>query len=166
MISLSSTDQPRSKHLIFYLETERPFFPNPTGEELKRIQNLIGDAQSVLWITRGSLMRNAKPEHSMINGIVNALKIEMPFLKFSTLDLDEGTDLGPGAWLDKAWDIATRGKDARQDHLDTEFRLSGDVVYCPRIILDDALNAEQAAAQGKPDADRSASLDGGLKVRN
>ena len=143
MMALSSKKQPLSKHLIFSLEVERPFFTTLSNHELRRLQALIKDAQSVLWITYGSLMEGTRPECNMINGIVNALRVEMPFTIFSTLDLDEQPYAGSKVCLDIAWTIATRNRDAGRGNHDTEFRLSEGVLYCSRIIPDKSFNTRQ-----------------------
>ena len=117
--------------------------------ELARVQALLAEAKTVIWITHGNLMRGEYPERNMINGIVNAIQIEKPAVKFVTIDLDHPSALASREFLDLFQNTATYLFTPEHEKLDSQLRLSNGIIHCGRMMLEESLNLKQAIAQGQ-----------------
>ena len=141
------------------IDTEEKTFSNLDDDELRSFQQLVRSANSILWVSAGSLSQGSRPEVNMVNGITKALKIEMPSLQFSTLDFDDLTQLATKDGFDHILSTALKNVDCGPDTIDRETRVRDGIACSSRVIMDDELNAKYGAAQGHEQSSFMASLD-------
>ena len=130
------------------MELESPFFKEISDHDLKRIQNLLRNARSALWITRGGLLKGMEPCFNMINGVANALRVELATLRLSTIDLDLCDDLRHREIQSVLLKIMAQHQDSAIADFDREFRYQNGVLYFSRMTPEQRLNKRQAISHG------------------
>ena len=148
MVTLKGSEKPRSQNLIVLAETEQSVFTQISQVELAQLQELLRNAQSVLWVTNGNLLHGERPDQNMINGILSAVKIEMPTLKFATIDLDSPAAAESKEFLALLNQTSRRLCSKEKSYFDTQVRLSNGIPFIGRIMLEESLNLKQAVALG------------------
>ncbi|KAL4922406.1 hypothetical protein BDW62DRAFT_197082 [Aspergillus aurantiobrunneus] len=123
---------------IFLVEIEEPLFQNISPAEWSGLQKCISFAQSILWVTNGSLIRGREPLFAMVSGLARGLQSETTNLRFHILDLDnelcESTAVL--SLVGQHEELAATGNLTD----DTEFRRKDGVTYISRLAEDDELN--------------------------
>ncbi len=143
MVSLADDECPHAKHLIILVELERPFFDDMSASEWTKVQHLLKNANSALWITNGGLLRGGKPRYAMINGMACGIRTEMTRLRLSTVDLDQETDFSSLETKGRILEFADRCSVPAGYGQDMEFRIMKGVPYFSRLISDTELNTAQ-----------------------
>ncbi|KAL3477706.1 lovastatin nonaketide synthase [Aspergillus californicus] len=81
-----SAMQPGS-NVLFLTELDKAIFSGPVSEKgLENLQELLGTARNVLWVTSGG--RAEDPYSNMIVGIARALAFELPHVRMQVVDFD------------------------------------------------------------------------------
>ena len=73
---------------IFLQELEQPFISNLSPESYSALQQLLGSAKGILWVSAGGGACPRMPEHKIIDGLSRSLRNENPERRFATLTLD------------------------------------------------------------------------------
>ncbi|KAL4866681.1 hypothetical protein BDV12DRAFT_198902 [Aspergillus spectabilis] len=123
---------------IFLVELEIPLFQRISPAEWSGLQKCVLFAQSILWVTNGSLIRGREPLFAMISGLARGLQSETTSLRFHILDLDDELCecIEVLKLIVEHEELAATGDLAN----DTEFRRKDGVTYISRLEQDDALN--------------------------
>ncbi|KAK2810763.1 hypothetical protein FQN49_008511, partial [Arthroderma sp. PD_2] len=141
--NLSSTHKPGGT-FIFLLELEKPFLLDPSPEEWRKFQDIINHADAVIWVTRGAMIKCAKPSQGLISGLARSLRSEDYKMKFITLDLDPDVGSTPQT-AEMVWRVYehTIGRKAPDGPLMMEWELAirGNNILVPRLVRDQEVMA-------------------------
>lgn len=77
-----------SRVLIFLQELERPILTNMSKQEYQALQNLLSNAQGLLWVTAGGGRSPKDPAYGVINGLSRSLRNENVNIPFVTVALE------------------------------------------------------------------------------
>ena len=146
MIEFASNGKAKSENLIFMVEIEESLFLDPEESSLQALHHHLQEAHSVLCLSSGNLMEGFRPEINMINGVASALRIEMPFLKLMTFDLDMLSAPNSHTVVNEIRERARSLSNNEQVIQDLELRASDDVIYFSRVVVDEILNAKHESA--------------------
>ena len=146
VVSLADSQCQDSKHLIILLELERHFFSDMSATEWTKIQGLLKNAKSALWITHGDLLNGGEPQYAMINGMACGIRTEMTRLRLSTVDFGEETDFSSLETKNWILELADRCSVSASHSHDMELRIVKGVPYFSRLISDSGLNTHHRIA--------------------
>lgn len=88
MNEVSPATIPAKSIIISTIEVYEPFLSVLSAHDLERLQILTDSASIMLWLTGGGLLKAKGPDFSPVFGLLRALMLEQPSLKFPVLDID------------------------------------------------------------------------------
>ena len=139
--SLESIDL-ADKNLICITELDESILSTLNPTQFKILQNLVQNASSLLWLTRGAYGqgKDANPTANMVSGFSRAVRSEAAF-KFAHFDLDAENPLSDedavAATL-KVWESVVKA-DGVEGH-EMEFQERNGTFWTPRIVEDPTVN--------------------------
>ncbi|KAH7176829.1 lovastatin nonaketide synthase [Dactylonectria macrodidyma] len=79
---------PPESFVLSFSDLDKAFFSEPLSPaRVEKLQELLGNARNVLWVTRGRLLED--PHSNMMVGVGRALAVELPHVNIHFLDFDE-----------------------------------------------------------------------------
>lgn len=75
--------------VVCFAEITRPLFSTITTEEWEALKSVIVTSSSILWVTRGGLLRAKSPEYAIFGGMAGVIRSENPSCKLFLFDLDQ-----------------------------------------------------------------------------
>ena len=117
-----------------------------SATEWTKIQGLLKNAKTALWITNGDLLTGKEPQYAMVNGMACGIRTEMTRLRLSTVDFGEGTDFSSLETADWILELENRCSVSVGHGHDMELRIMKGVPYFSRLISDSDLNTNQGIA--------------------
>ena len=128
--------------IIVLADLMSSFLKELDTKALDSLKTLFRKAASLVWVTAGGLMSGAKPEDSVVGGLMRAIITEMPHVKIATIDLDVGHDQISKDTADlvisKEAELQNAGKQPGAH--DSEYALNDGVLHVSRLVPDHALN--------------------------
>ncbi|KAH6611527.1 polyketide synthase [Trichoderma cornu-damae] len=132
---------------IFLPDVSEDFLLTASEKDWENIRNILSDAESVLWVTKGASLAGSEPRRALITGLARSLRSSRPGLSFFTLDIDSGSQeaseilhvyekyMGPGAspYSASEWELA----------------ISNGSIVIPRLLENNAANREVEDAVSK-----------------
>ena len=117
-----------------------------SATEWTKIQSLLKNAKTALWITNGDLLTGKDPRYAMVNGMACGIRTEMTRLRLLTVDFGEGTDFSSLETADLILELENRCLVSAGHGYDMELRIMKGVVHFSRLISDPDLNTNQGIA--------------------
>ncbi|KAI5241413.1 ketoacyl-synt-domain-containing protein [Aureobasidium subglaciale] len=139
----------KGSRVLVMAELEGPLLVNMTSQELCAVKALLRMASSLMWVTRGGLLKGKVPEFSMFPGMAKSITKAQPSLRLSSIDVDP--DDADDVFLAKA--IVYHEHRLCEDIdcvLDDQLIAASGLVYAGRYVLDSDLNRD-AEHQLKPE---------------
>ncbi|KAL8727151.1 MAG: hypothetical protein Q9166_006247 [cf. Caloplaca sp. 2 TL-2023] len=135
------------EHVIMLADFEGPLLATLQESELAGLRNLTTSASSVLWVTRGGLLKGKLPEYGMTAGLARSVRSENASLNLTTLDFDaENTS---SAEMVK---IITKSADRQVTKVqtrETEYCVENGLTHISRLLPNESLNAMYAIDEHK-----------------
>ncbi|KAI3340056.1 putative polyketide synthase [Ustulina deusta] len=132
---VASSITPGSR-IILTMEADMALLDRLGPQDLERLQLLTGTAASLLWVTRGKLLKSNFPEMALAWGAARAIRLEEPQLQLAMYDFDGASTPSITAGnIFKAFQEAFAAP-AR----DLEFIESNGIVHVSRWVSDEPLN--------------------------
>jgi len=132
-------------------ELDKAVFSEPiSAEKLENLQELLGNAKNVLWVTSGRLAED--PHSNMMIGIGRALSFELPHVKLQFLDFEDHSSWDAELVAQFLLRMALLSSDAYRDHnmlwaQEPELTVNDDKVMIPRVVqdavADEGMNAKR-----------------------
>ncbi|KAI5229154.1 ketoacyl-synt-domain-containing protein [Aureobasidium subglaciale] len=139
----------KGSRVLVMAELEGPLLVDMTSQELCAVKALLRMASSLMWVTRGGLLKGKVPEFSIISGMAKSITKAQPSLRLSSIDVDP----------DDADDVFLATAIVHHEHrlcedvdcvLDDQLIVASGFVYAGRYVLDSDLNRD-AEHQLKPE---------------
>jgi hypothetical protein len=139
-----TTIKPKST-VISTIELTRPVMSTLTAEEMVQVKLITHKALNLIWLTGGNNFKGERPGYSLINGLSRALMLELPSLKFYTLDLDS-----PAQSVDAMEVLNTFLKQTHQEQTAVfEFMLQKEILHTSRMVPEETMNRTFREKQGE-----------------
>ena len=132
-------------------ELDKTIFSEPmNARKLENLQELLGYAQNVLWVTSGGLADD--PYSNMMIGIGRALAFELPHVQIQFLDFDQQSSWDMGMAVQYLLRMVLLSSPRYHDHgmlwiQEPEIEVNGDTTLVPRVVsdvaADEGLNAKR-----------------------
>ncbi|KAL8982100.1 MAG: hypothetical protein Q9205_003293 [Flavoplaca limonia] len=133
------------EHIVMLADFEGPLLSTLQEDELAGLRNLTASASSILWVTRGGLLKGKLPEYGMVAGLARSLNSENASLDLTTLDFDTDStsDIDIVTIITKSADrqatkVATR---------ETEYCVENGLTHISRLLPVETLNAQYATTE-------------------
>ncbi|KAL8857761.1 MAG: hypothetical protein Q9178_005661 [Gyalolechia marmorata] len=130
------------EHVIMLADFEGPLLASLQEDELAGLRNLTTSASSILWVTRGGLLKGKRPEYGMVAGLARSVTSENASLDLTTLDFDmENTSVADIV------DIITKSADrqvTKAETRETEYCVENGLTHISRLLPNEGLNAQYA----------------------
>lgn len=131
----------RGHRVLVLAEFEGAMLVDMTKQEMNTVKHMFRLASSVVWVTRGGLLKGKQPEHSIISGMAKSIMAAQPSLRLSCVDIDpdEGNEARSAAF------ILQYERDLREDAdhaLDDQLVVHEGIAYISRYVPDQGLNEE------------------------
>ena len=143
VVALTSTSNLKKERVLSFVEADRPFFLDASKTEWEAAKNLMLRSRSILWVTRGSLLRGNHPEYALVSGIACAVHTENASSRLVIADLDKDESFLTQN-LEALIQLEQRASNYQTGD-DFEFRLKSGIVHISRLVPDEALNADAIA---------------------
>ena len=144
LVALMSIPHMKKERVISLVEADRPFFLDASSNaEWEAAKQLMLLSESILWVTRGSLLTGGHPEYALVSGIASAIHSEHVSSRLVLADLDRDESFRVPN-LEALVQLENRAVTYNPGD-DFEFRLKCGVVHTSRLAPDEALNAEAKA---------------------
>ena len=133
------------EHIIMLADFEGPLLSTLQEDELAGLRNLTASASSILWVTRGGLLKGKLPEYGMVAGLARSLNSENASLDLTTLDFD--TDSTSDADIVT---IITKSADRQATKVatrETEYCIENGLTHISRLLPIENLNAQYATTE-------------------
>jgi amino acid adenylation domain-containing protein len=130
--------------ILYLSDLDKPFFSEPlTTQRLENLQEMLGAAKNILWVTRGRLLDD--PHANMMVGVGRALSVELPHVNIHYLDFDQLEPLKVEPIVCQALRMAftLSSESNTQDLLwaqEPEIVMRKGQIMIPRILQDHAAN--------------------------
>ena len=111
-----------------------------SATEWTKVQGLLMNAKTALWITNGDLLTGKEPQYAMINGMACGIRTEMTGLRLFTVDFGKGTDFSSLETINLILELENRCSVSAGHGHDMELRIVKGVPYFSRLISDSNLN--------------------------
>ncbi|PHH91572.1 hypothetical protein CDD83_11166 [Cordyceps sp. RAO-2017] len=125
-------------------DLDRPFFAEPpTAKQLDNLQEMLGSAKQVLWVTCGRLLDD--PYSNMMVGVGRALAVELPHVNIHYLDFDRQQSWDVEILLREMLRMMASPTSKADTHgmlwvEEPEIVVRKDEILVPRIMQDTAAN--------------------------
>lgn len=148
IVELVSLQQPGSlegKRVLSLVEIDDPLFLNITKEEWSAFKQMILSTSSLLWVTRGNLLKGGDPKYAIISGLVCAVHAEKKSSRFIVVDIEENDCVQQTQFeeLVRLEDLANKYSPGD----DFEYRSENGIIYASRVLPDEALNHSSASIE-------------------
>lgn len=140
VVALTSTSNLKNARVLSLVEADRPFFLDASKPEWEAAKNLMLHSRSILWVTRGSLLRGNHPEYALVSGITCAVHTEHASSRLVIADLDKDE-----SFLVQNHEALIQLEQRASNYQtgdDFEFRLKSGIVHISRLVPDEALNVD------------------------
>ncbi|KAL8790242.1 MAG: hypothetical protein Q9195_006465 [Heterodermia aff. obscurata] len=140
LCSLLDSADHQSRQYISLVEIEAPLFDHIIEAEWHGLQSIVRHAESLLWVTNGSLLTGKQPMFATVSGIVRGLKTEKQQLRLATLDLDLDDSTPNDVTFELIYQLHTRTSDPSTSYDDWEYRRKSGITYISRLMPDEGIN--------------------------
>lgn len=130
------------EHIIMLADFEGPLLSTLQEDELTGLRNLTTSASSILWVTRGGLLKGKLPDYGMVAGLARSVTSENASLDLTTLDFD--TDNTSDEDIVR---IITKSADrqvTKAETRETEYCVENGFTHISRLLPNESLNAQYA----------------------
>lgn len=137
--------------IIVLADIESPTFCTMTSEKLQNLQKITSASASVIWVTKGSLLKALHPEQEMARGWVRVLRNENHLLDLRLIDIDDCA-----ASETRLQDVISSilagwlGKPEENRVQEREYCISEGMVHIPRVAPAHRLNTAFADSLAQP----------------
>ncbi|KAL4796631.1 hypothetical protein BDV19DRAFT_388136 [Aspergillus venezuelensis] len=155
-------DVPKGAIVLGLCDLDSPAFSAMSAKKFKGLQNIMENAESVLWVTSGA--RRKDPDANTTVGLSSTLRAERMDLRLQFLDVDDDrgdVSLDPTLLVNTLLRLAVQDPSQADQLLWTqepELALRGGAVYVPRVQSFDSVNRRSAARHRQ--ITQTTSLDG------
>jgi NADPH:quinone reductase-like Zn-dependent oxidoreductase/malonyl CoA-acyl carrier protein transacylase/SAM-dependent methyltransferase len=129
---------------VILLEMVQSFLASCTEDQWKHFKHVLSQAQTVLWVTKGSSMEATHPFRALIHGTSRSFRAEEHSIVLATLDLDPTcgslTYAQEAEWIYKVYVHLVSTADDR-DPPDFEFAIRNGRLLIPRIVEDNQIDS-------------------------
>ncbi|KAK4624439.1 Reducing polyketide synthase PKS2 [Fulvia fulva] len=141
IVPLSKLDVSSSTRYVSLAELDTPLLYDMTAETFERVQTLLLNSRSTLWVTRGAYRFAENPKNSICQGLLRTVRSEANKAA-AYLDLDPNSQLAPfesaGLILQAiAVSVATPEDDYPVHY---EFAEESGELYVPRVVEQEDMN--------------------------
>jgi NADPH:quinone reductase-like Zn-dependent oxidoreductase len=128
------------KHCISIAELDQFVLATLNNVQFHALQNMIGNSQGLLWVTRGAYGQNGDPTGNMVTGFSRSVRSESMY-KFATLDLDAEHKLDDATSIQAMLKVfkVTMGVSTIAN-TEMEFQEREGAFWTPRIVNDEVVN--------------------------
>ncbi|TAQ90647.1 hypothetical protein B7494_g1069 [Chlorociboria aeruginascens] len=124
---------------IVVAELHRPIMLGIGQEDFESIKILTLTSSSVLWVSRGGVLKSTNPEANMFVGIARSIRSEHAGVKLTNLDLEAGTSSAED--LDTIVTFFQKTNNLPSSMVqDREYAARKGVVYIPRVVAQKEVN--------------------------
>ena len=125
---------------VFLLDIDGCFLLSPEESQWNKLQTILLQAASILWVTRGGAVESTAPERSLITGFARSLRSENHGTAFVTLDLDpeevnEEQQASHAIWRVLNGGLSATGKQ-NSETPDFEYAMRRKSILIPRLPPD------------------------------
>ncbi|KAL4968119.1 uncharacterized protein BDV14DRAFT_197349 [Aspergillus stella-maris] len=140
-------DVPKGAVVLSLCDLDNPAFRTMAASKFKGLQNIMENAEAVLWVTSGAGRKD--PDANITVGLSSTLRAERMDLRLQFLDLDdEDVSVEPTLLVNALLRLAVLDP-SQSDHLlwtqEPELALRGGALYVPRVQSFDSVNRRSAA---------------------
>ncbi|KAI0097580.1 hypothetical protein GGR51DRAFT_540789 [Nemania sp. FL0031] len=138
---------PQRATVLYLNDLDSPAFRDMSEERFRGLQDLMGVAESVLWVTSGA-KSGKDPEANIPLGLSSTLRAERVAFRLQFLDVDEPPALDPTMLAKMLLRLALVDPSQTDNMLWTqepELALRNGAIYIPRVLPLDHVNRRSAA---------------------
>lgn len=149
-IPLSDVRKSRHTRFICLMDLERSVLMSNSSHEFVLVQNLILCARSLLWLTGSVSSGEDDPSSSLIKGLLLCAGLELPALRYTTIDIDNSS-------LHRMSDELIEGIVLKERNLaqnfstnsnELSYQIRGGLFYTGRYIPNEILNHQYRQREG------------------
>ncbi|KAJ4293295.1 Polyketide synthase 19 [Kalmusia sp. IMI 367209] len=144
---LEGIQVPKGAVVLSLSDLDSPVFRNMTETRFKGLQQVMGTAEVVLWVTSGA-KSGKDPDANITVGLSSTLRAERMDLRLQFLDVDDPSSLEPSLLAEMLLRLAFIDSSKNDELLWTqepELALQDGALYIPRVLPLDTLNRRSAA---------------------
>ncbi|KAL8847538.1 MAG: hypothetical protein Q9221_007438 [Calogaya cf. arnoldii] len=130
------------EHIIMLADFEGPLLSTLQEDELTGLRNLTTSASSILWVTRGGLLKGKLPKYGMVAGLARSVNSENASLDLTTLDFD--TENTSGADMVSIITKSAVRQITKVETRETEYCVIKGFTHSSRLLPSESLNAQYA----------------------
>jgi acyl transferase domain-containing protein/NADPH:quinone reductase-like Zn-dependent oxidoreductase len=132
------SDIPQGRRVILCEETTSEALARATETHFNRIKRIVRNADSVLWLTVGDILRGGNAMSAVTTGLVRMLTTEMPEARHGVFHLERELDLCSDVEIIS--EIVRRESRIHDNDFEREFSVKDGIVHIPRLLFDEDLN--------------------------
>ncbi|KAJ4351221.1 Polyketide synthase 19 [Didymosphaeria variabile] len=144
---LEGIEVPKGAAVLCLADLESPVFRGMTEKRFTGLQEVMGTAEVVLWVTTGA-KSGKNPDANTTVGLSSTLRAERMDLRLQFLDVDDPSSIEPSMLAEMFLRLAFQDP-AKNDELlwtqEPELVLKQGALYIPRVIPRDSTNRRSAA---------------------
>lgn len=130
---------PQGARVVMTLDLEDGL-SEASEDEYNSIKALARNAASLLWLTKGDILRGHEPKAAIATGLMRILTSEVPESRFSTFHLEASYEGTASASAIQVCDHEVRLSEGAAD-IETEVALHNGVAHIPRLLYDSGLSS-------------------------
>ena len=138
--SISEAPLQEGSFFVSLMELDEPLLADITEAEFRNLKLVLNTKYSyLLWVTSGVHLAADKPELALVTGFARALRNELQFFQFNTLDLSTQDTEARAQWVSSLFAMLSSTTSIRNSNieaLDWEFCEYGGILYIPRLVVD------------------------------
>lgn len=131
------------KSCIFTLDcnSDKPLLPDISSEEWGYLKNVIMNASSSMWLTRGATVNSERPSCNLMTGMARTIRAESPSTALLSLDMDHNKPLDTITNVQNVVKVYLHGVNAINERRpDWEYAVRDNKILIQRILLDKGMN--------------------------
>lgn len=122
-------------------ENDMPMLPDISSEDWNSLKNVILNASTSMWVTRGATVNSECPSANLMTGLARAARAENPSLALTTLDLDFTTPIDTTVNINAAMKVFLSGVNSiNSPRPDWEYAIRDNKILIQRILLEKGMN--------------------------
>ncbi|TVY37671.1 Polyketide synthase [Lachnellula subtilissima] len=148
---LEGIQTPEGAAVLCLEDLDSPVFRNMNEKKFRGLQDIMGKAEAVLWVTSGA-KSGKDPDANMTVGLSSTLRLERTDLKLQFLDVDNPALLDPSMLAKMLLRLTFVDPSNTEELLWTqepELWLKDGALYIPRVLPLDTVNRRSAARHRK-----------------
>lgn len=131
---------------IVLAELDSPLLANISHDSLENIKSIIGNSETVIWLSRSGETGTRAPHQELLTGLARTVRCEKPDLKFVTIAFGQDDDLD--SIIKNTLQILHHVED--QGSSENTFRVMDGLVHIPRLVRAEYLAEHIATLAGSP----------------